>query len=152
MNFFHKLLTVTLSCLLLTAVQADVYRWTDENGKTVYSDTPPAQLNDVQRISVDDRANDPPANNKNEIRELTRRLDKMAAQRKEKEARLERERKERERREQRCAKAREQKHDLENLPGYATYWKTKKGYEMLTPEVRDSQLEIVNKVIQENCE
>jgi uncharacterized protein DUF4124 len=43
---------VLLIALLPTAAAADIYKWTDENGQTVYSNSPPAKPARVKNVAV----------------------------------------------------------------------------------------------------
>ncbi len=135
---------------------AEIYRWVDSDGNVNYGERPPSGKTDAKVVPI----TPPPSESKgvgaasgaDGTRELIEKLDKMEEERKQKEREEEDVRNESERRGKACADATAELKKLNNLPGYSSYWKTKNGYEMLTPEVRSRQQGILEDVIKKNCE
>ncbi|HID46028.1 MAG TPA: DUF4124 domain-containing protein [Chromatiaceae bacterium] len=140
--------------LFMVTIQASagMYRWTDDEGNVVYSQTPPADARPVKPIAPPP----PPAENPGEIQKETRKLqeqlDNIAKERDEKkkkqlEAELEQKKKE-----ENCQTAKGNLKSIQEKPPNTLFALPDGSYKRFTMEERQKKIDAMNKIIKENCE
>ena len=151
MNRYAHTLIFLCCGLWLSAALAETYRWVDENGVTIYSQTPPpAGTANVERV----KAPAPPARGDQEAwKELDRQWQEMQDR-----ADSEKERSEKQQADSQLAadqgsNCEAAKHNLEVLQSSnRKLIRTPDGvYRRLTPEERQKQIEEARKEMEESC-
>ena len=141
-------LALLLALLVSAAVQAEIYRWVDENGVTIYSQTPPPD-SEAKRI----KTSPAPTGAENSQRQLEEEMQKLEDYREDKalaEEKRQKEERERQLNEENCRKARS---NLDNLTALSRrLLKMPDGsYQRLTEEQRQQKMEEARKMIEKYC-
>ncbi|WP_456380194.1 DUF4124 domain-containing protein [Thiolapillus sp.] len=128
---------------------AGMYRWVDDEGNVVYSQQPPPDNRDARVI-----APPPPPTESNSLektRELNKRLDAMAEERNQAKEEKRKATAEQQKREERCTAARTNLKTLNEYPPNTRYGMPDGEWKRFTPEQRTKQINMLNKIIKENC-
>ena len=138
--------------LFATVASAQMYRWTDDDGNVVYSQTPPPDNRPAKSIT----APPPPAENPERIRketeELHKQLDELAKERKEKEEEKQRDEEERRQKATSCQIAKKNLKRIQERPPNTLWGLPDGSYKRFTVEERQKEIDKFNKIIEENCE
>lgn len=150
-----KLLSLCLlPGLFLVSLQTSgkMYRWTDDNGNVVYSQTPPPDSRPVKSIAAPPPPAEKPEAVQERTQELQQKLDKIAADR-EKVKEKKRAKKEKIKADSaKCEAARKNRETLTSRPPN-TLWGLPDGtFQRFTVDEREQKLEKLNKSIREYCE
>jgi type IV secretory pathway VirB10-like protein len=146
-------LSLFLSIFLVsTQASSKMYRWTDDNGNVVYSQTPPPDSRPVKSIT----APPPPAVKPEEAQEKTQefqqKLDKIAKEREKAKKKQAKKKEQAKADSARCEAARKNRETLINRPPN-TLWGLPDGtFQRFTVDEREQKLETLNKAIREYCE
>lgn len=145
----NKLLILPLLALSALGAQAAMYKWTDENGKTVYSQNPPP-TGAVEKIQTAPTPTQSVTEAQKKLQEQLQRIedrreDRRLAKDKETEASTKAGLMARN-----CETARKNLESLGGPPNRMTRM-ADGSYKRLTPEERQKQTEEANKQIRENC-
>jgi len=149
-----NLRTLLFSCLVLTAAaaQADVYRWTDDSGHTVYSQTPPLDGRPAARLSDPPPPAEDPETARKRLESQLETLEKAADARKKAAAEKSKAKKEKTAREERCRKARHNLRILESRPPNTLYKVGENEYRRFTVEELEAQRAKLRRIIEQDCD
>jgi len=137
--------------LVTTQALAGMYRWTDDQGNVVYSQTPPPDNRPVKPIAPPPPPAAAPQEAREKVQKLQQQLDNIAAERKEKQQEQEQAEQERKARAEKCTAAKKALQTIKERPS-STLWRLPDGsYQRFTVEERETQIGALNKSIQKNC-
>jgi len=139
--------------LLLPAVAlAGTYRWVDDEGNVVYSQTPPPDGREVREIAPPPPPAEDPAAAKKRLEALTEEAEKSSQRRREQKEAQDRKKAEAERRRKNCEAARYNLQLFVNRPPNVLFKMGENEYRRFTPEERQQQIDKLQKIIEENCD
>jgi len=141
----------TAGLTLMEQACAGMYRWVDDQGKVVYSQQPPPDGRDSRVIAPPPPPAEKAEDAANATRELNRKLDAIAEERRKAQDEKRKARAERKQREERCAAARKDLKTLNENPPQTLYHTSDGQWKRFTPEERAERLKMLNKAIEENC-
>ena len=146
------ILPMVLCIFWIAGVEAEVYRWVDENGVTIYSQTPPPGQVEADTITTPP----PPSADSNETWEnLNRQWQEMQDRedaRKDQEEQAAKDQASQEARRRNCEAAR---HNLDGLAEGRFRMRIKEpdgGYRVLPAEERQAKIEKAQEMIRKNCD
>ncbi len=143
---------LSLYLLLLPAIAlAGVYRWTDDQGNVVYSQTPPPDGRPVERMAPPPLPAEPPHAARKRLERIHKRLEESAKARQRRKREAAKTDADAARRQQNCRAARENLERLTNRPSNTLYRVGENDYRRLTPEERRQRIEKMRKIVKENC-
>jgi len=151
-SLFRAILLIALIISWVTSLEARVYRWVDENGVTIYSQTPPPGQVEAETIAPPP----PPPTDANETWENLNQQwqemqDREDARKDQKEETTNKE----ETREARAKNCEAAQHNLKRLVEGRFRMRIKEpdgGYRRLPAEERQAKIEKARQVIQDNCD
>ncbi len=147
------LLAVTAALALTTAqVLAKMYRWTDDQGNVVYSQTPPPDDRPVKSIAPPPPPTDNPGEIQKETLKLQEQLDNLARERKEKKQQQRQAKEEKKAKAKNCSLARQNLKAIEEKPPNTLWGLPDGSYKRFTMEERQKKIDAMNKIIKENCQ
>ncbi|WP_457668698.1 DUF4124 domain-containing protein [Thiolapillus sp.] len=147
------ILLCTLLGLVLISMQslAGMYRWTDDEGNVVYSQTPPPDNRPVKPIAPPP----PPAENTEQVQQETRKLqeqlDEINKKRNEQKQKQQEAAREKKQKAERCKVARGNLKSIQEKPPNTLWGLPDGSYQRFTVEERQKEIDKLNKIINENC-
>ena len=139
--------------LLLPAVAlAGTYRWVDDEGNVVYSQTPPPDGREVREIAPPPSPAEDPAAARKRLKALTEEAEKSSQRRREQRESQNRKKAEAERRQKNCEAARYNLELFLNRPPNVLFKTGENEYRRFTPEERQQQIDKLQKIIEKNCD
>ena len=152
----NSLLRIFLSTAVgftwITGLEAEVYRWVDENGVTIYSQTPPLGQVEAESITTPP----PPPTDPNETWEdLNRQWQEMQDREDARKDQKEEAAKEAKNQAARAKNCRAAQYNLQRLVGGRFRMRIREpdgGYRFLPPEERQAKIERARQMISENCD
>ncbi|WP_456407788.1 DUF4124 domain-containing protein [Thiolapillus sp.] len=140
--------------LALTTAQAfaKMYRWTDDQGNVVYSQTPPPDDRPVKAIAPPP----PPAENtegaKKEVERIQEQLDNLEEERNKKKKERQKAEQESKIKAERCKTAKANLKSIQEKPPNTLWGMPDGSYQRFTVEERQKKIDALNEIIQENCQ
>lgn len=151
-SLFRVIFLIALSISWATGLQAKVYRWVDENGGTIYSQTPPPGQVEAETIAPPP----PPPTDANETWEnLNQQWQEMQDREDARKDQKEEATKGQENQEARTKNCQAAQYNLERLVDGRFRMRIKEpdgGYRRLPAEERQARIEKARQVIQDNCD
>jgi hypothetical protein len=148
----RAILPIALSISGITALEAGAYRWVDENGVTIYSQTPPPGQVETETIAPPPP---PPADPNETWENLNRQWQEMQDREDARMDRKEQATKDQERQEARATNCEAARHNLKGLAEGRFRIRIKEpdgGYRVLPAEERQAKIEKAQEMIRENCD
>ncbi len=145
-----RLFCALLPCLLALPAAAEIYRWVDENGTVVYSQTPPPDGRRTTTVAPPPPPAEDPAVARKRLEEQIRRLEQSAEARRKAEAKKAKTREEAARREARCRQARRNLEILNTRPPNTLY-RVGDEYRRFTMEELEARRRQLEAAIEEHC-
>ena len=144
--------SILLGLFLVTSQAfAGMYRWTDDEGNVVYSQTPPPDNRPVKPIAPPP----PPAENTSQIQQQTQKLqeqlDNFARERNEKKQKQQEAAQEKKQKAEKCKVARSNLKSMQEKPPNTLWGLPDGSYQRFTVEERQKEIDKLNKIINENC-
>jgi len=143
--------SLTLLLLLPVLTLAGAYRWVDDEGNVVYSQTPPPDAREVRKMAPPPPPAEDPAAVKKRLERTTRELEKASQRRREQKDEQARKKAEAEHRRKNCAAARQNLERLINRPPNTLFRVGRDEYRRFTPEERQRRIEKMRQIVKENC-
>ncbi len=138
--------------LISTQVSSKMYRWTDDDGNVVYSQTPPPDDRPSKSIAPPPPPTVAPEKAQAETQKLEQKLDKIAQEREKAKEEKAKKKEKSQADAAKCAAARKNKETLTSRPPN-TLWGLPDGtYQRFTVDEREQKLEALNKAIRTYCD
>ncbi len=139
-----------LLCFITLSAPATIYRWVDENGQVVYSQTPPPSGR-AETVAPPPPPAESPEQARQRLDQQLKRLEELDEKRRK--AREETQQKENQARKKAeiCQRARQNLEILTSRPPNTLY-KVGKEYKRFTPEERTKKIEQMKKLIKQTCD
>ncbi len=151
-SLFRAILPIALSISWITGLEAEAYRWVDENGVTIYSQTPPPGQTEAETI----KPPPPPAMDSNETwNNLNRQWQEMQDREDARKDQKEETTDEKETQEARARNCQAAQRNLKRLVEGRFRMRIKEpdgGYRVLPAEERQAKIEKARQVIEDNCD
>jgi hypothetical protein len=145
--------SLLLSTFLLTGshAMAGIYRWVDDQGQVVYSQTPPPGDREVSELAPPPPPAEAPDAALERIRSQTRKLEKASQERREEKAEKDKRKQEEKIRKKNCETARRNLETLKSRPPNTLYRTGEGEYRRFTIDELNQQIAEQEKLIRENC-
>jgi hypothetical protein len=145
---FKKLLLILFFLFQVNVVYSEVYKWTDENGKTVYGDKPSgedANIVDIREKPTSDQ------HYQERIKKRQKLLDVMQEERDEKIAQQKEEKEKKEKQEQQCARLKKELQETRDARIVYEETADPDNPKIYTDKERKAEEEKYEKYLKENC-
>ncbi len=145
-------LALFLAGMPVSSAMAGMYRWVDDQGNVVYSQQPPPDNRDVRQIAPPPPPAEKTENASQSIRELQKKLDAAAQERRKAMDEKTKAKAEQAQRKKRCQAARQDLKTLNERPPNTLYNMPDGQWKRLTPQERAERIKILNDAIETNCQ
>ncbi len=138
-------------CSVSVGAWGTVYRWVDENGQVVYSQTPPPPGREARTVAPPPPPAESPEVARQRIKKQLETLDKLDEKRRKTREEAQKKEEEARKKAEICQRARNNLNLLTSRPPN-TLFKVGKEYKRFTPDERNKKIEQMKKLIQQTCD
>jgi len=128
-----------------------MYRWVDDQGNVVYSQSPPPDGRRVREIAPPPAPAEPPEAAGKRLERTLESLEQSSRKREKRKEELAKRKKTEEERRRRCQAARRNLETLTTRPPNTLFQVGENEYRRFTPEERQRQIDELQKIIEKNC-